>query len=155
VKEEIERIKERGVYIAHCPQSNTNLASGIAPVRTYLDKHINIGLGSDVAGGSGESIFRAMVDAIQVSKLRWRLQDNSLKPLSFEEAFYLGTLGGGSFFGRVGSFLEGYALDALVLDDSCLPYPQRLTLRERLERFIYLSDDRHIKEKYIEGTKII
>lgn len=153
-EEEIELIKERGVYIAHCPQSNTNLSSGIAPVRTYLDREVNVGLGSDVAGGSGESIFRAMADAIQVSKLRWRLTDESLKPLTVEEAFYLGTLGGGSFFGKVGSFLEGYEFDALILDDSGLPHPQDLNLRERLERFIYLSDDRHLKGKYTGGNRI-
>ncbi|WP_077611830.1 amidohydrolase family protein [Clostridium sp. Marseille-P2415] len=151
---EIALIKERGVYIAHCPQSNTNLSSGIAPVRTYLDRGMNVGLGTDVAGGSGESIFRAMADAISVSKLRWRLQDDSLKPLTAEEAFYLGTIGGGSFFGKVGSFLEGYDFDALILDDSSLRHPQPLTLRERLERFIYLSDDRHIRGKYAEGKRI-
>ncbi len=153
-EEEIELIKERGVFIAHCPQSNTNLSSGIAPVRTYLDRELNVGLGTDVAGGSGESIFRAMADAIQVSKLRWRLKDESLKPLTVEEAFYLGTLGGGSFFGKVGSFLEGYEFDALILDDSGLPHPQVLNLRERLERFIYLSDDRHLKGKYTGGNRI-
>lgn len=153
-EEEIELIKERGVYIAHCPQSNTNLSSGIAPVRTYLDRELNVGLGTDVAGGSGESIFRAMADAIQVSKLRWRLKDERLKPLTVEEAFYLGTLGGGSFFGQVGSFLEGYEFDALILDDSGLPHPQALNLKERLERFIYLSDDRHLKGKYIGGNRI-
>lgn len=153
-EEEIELIKKRGVYIAHCPQSNTNLSSGIAPIRTYLDREVKVGLGSDVAGGSGESIFRAMADAIQVSKLRWRLMDESLKPLTVEEAFYLGTLGGGSFFGKVGSFLEGYEFDALILDDSGLPHPQDLSLRERLERFIYLSDDRHLKGKYTGGNRI-
>ena len=97
-------MKERGVYVAHCPQSNTNLASGIAPVRRYLDEGLNQGLGSDVAGGSTLSIFRAMADAIQVSKLRWRLQDQSLAPLTAPEAFWLGTAGGGAFFGKVGSF---------------------------------------------------
>ena len=153
-EEEIELIKERGVAIAHCPQSNTNLSSGVAPVRTYLDRGVKVGLGSDVAGGSGESIFRAMADAIQVSKLRWRLKDDRLKPLTVEEAFYLGTLGGGSFFGKVGSFQEGYELDVLILDDGSLPHPQTLTLRERLERFIYLSDDRHIKGKYVGGYGI-
>ena len=153
-EEEIELIKERGVYIAHCPQSNTNLSSGVAPVRTYLDRKMNVGLGSDVAGGSGESVFRAMADAIQVSKLRWRMMDKSLKPITVEEAFYMGTLGGGSFFGKVGSFLEGYDFDALILDDSALIHPQSLTLRERLERFIYLSDDRHLKGKFVEGKRI-
>jgi guanine deaminase len=153
-KEEIALMKERGVFIAHCPQSNTNLSSGIAPVRTYLEQKMNIGLGTDVAGGSGESIFRAMADAISVSKLRWRLLDESLKPVTIEEAFYMGTLGGGSFFGKVGSFLKGYEFDALILDDSSLPHPQPLTLKERLERFIYLSDDRHIKGKFTEGSRI-
>lgn len=153
-EEEIGLLKERGVFIAHCPQSNTNLASGIAPVRAYLDQGLKVGLGSDVAGGSGESIFRAMSDAIQVSKLRWRLQDGSLKPLTVEEAFYLGTLGGGAFFGKVGSFLKGFELDALILDDKPLLHPQPLTLKQRLERFIYLSDDRQIKGKYVGGKRI-
>lgn len=153
-EEEIHMMKEQGVFIAHCPQSNTNLSSGIAPVRTYLDRKMKIGLGTDVAGGSGESIFRAMTDAIAVSKLRWCLLDESLKPVTVKEAFYMGTLGGGAFFGNVGSFLKGYEFDALILDDSSLPHPQPLSLEERLERFIYLSDDRNIKGKFTEGSRI-
>ena len=84
-------MKKQGVYIAHCPQSNTNLASGISPVRRYLDEGLHIGLGSDIAGGTSVSILRAMADAIQVSKLYWRLVDSSMKPLTVEEAFYMGT----------------------------------------------------------------
>lgn len=80
-------MKERGTFIAHCPQSNTNLSSGIAPVRRFIDEGISVGLGSDVAGGACTGIFRAMADAIQVSKLRWRLVDESQKPLTVEEAF--------------------------------------------------------------------
>mgnify|MGYP000336841919 CR=1 FL=1 len=147
-------LREEGVTLAHCAQSNTNLSSGIAPVRTYLEQGIHTGLGTDVAGGAGESVFRAMADAIQVSKLRWRLVDETLKPLTAEEAFYLGTKGGGGFFGKAGSFEEGYELDALVLNDESLKHPQPLSLKERLERFIYISDERHIDAKYVAGSKI-
>ena len=154
-EEETERLRERGVYVAHCPQSNTNLSSGIAPVRRYLDQELKVGLGTDVAGGSSASVFRAMADAIQVSKLRWRLQDESLKPLTVTEAFYLGTKGGGSFFGKVGSFEVDYEFDALVLNDSGLRHPQPLNLQERLERFIYLADERHIEAKYVAGKKVL
>lgn len=154
-EEEQERMKENGVYIAHCPQSNTNLSSGIAPIRTYLEKEMNVGLGSDVAGGAHESILRAMVDAIQVSKLRWRIQDETLKPLTLEEVFYLGTKGGGSFFGKVGSFEEGYEVDAVVIDDSMIETPYDLTGKQRLERIVYLSDDRHICGKYVAGEKVL
>jgi len=153
-EEERKLLKERGVYVAHCPQSNTNLASGIAPARRYLEEGIHIGLGSDVAGGFTESIFRAMADAVQVSKLYWRLVDESAKPLTMEEAFYMGTKGGGSFFGKVGSFEKGYELDAVILDDAKLKHPQPLEIKERLERFIYLSDERHIVGKYVAGSKI-
>lgn len=147
-------MKERGVFVAHCPQSNTNLASGIAPVRKFLKEGIAVGLGSDVAGGHTESIFRAMADAVQVSKLYWRLADQKDSPLTMEEAFYLATRGGGAFFGKVGSFDPGYEFDMLVLDDSSLPHPQELDVKDRLERFVYLSDERHIAGKYVAGRKL-
>lgn len=151
---EIHLMKERGVYIAHCAQSNTNLSSGIAPVRRYLNEGLHIGLGTDIAGGASLSMFRAIVDSIQVSKLRWRLVDDTQKPLTLEETFYLATEGGGSFFGKTGNFKEGYEFDALILDDTSLPHPQELTIRDRLERMIYLGDDHIITGKYVSGKKI-
>lgn len=153
--EEIALMKKHGVFIAHCAQSNTNLASGIAPVRRYLDEGMNIGLGTDIAASSSLSILRAIADTIQVSKLRWRLADEALKPLSLEEAFYMATAGGGAFFGKVGCFRQGYDFDAVILDDSNLPHPQPLTARERLERLVYLSDDHNIAGKYAAGKKIL
>ena len=44
--EEIQMIKDQGVYVAHCPESNTDIASGIAPVRRYLDMGLHVGLGT-------------------------------------------------------------------------------------------------------------
>lgn len=154
-KEERERIKKNGVFVAHCPASNMNLSSGIAPVRNYLDEGVRIGLGSDVAGGETESIFRAMIDAIQVSKLYWRMVDNSCAPVTFDEAFYMATKGGGEFFGKAGSFEEGYAFDAIVLEDTHIPCIQKLSIRQRLERDAYLGvDSGGIYAKYVEGRKI-
>ena len=73
--EEVELMRKNGVFVAHCPASNMNLTSGIAPIRKYLDLGLNIGLGTDVAGGHSESIFRAITDAIQVSKMYFRMVD--------------------------------------------------------------------------------
>jgi guanine deaminase len=115
--EEAALLKARGVWIAHCAESNTNLASGIAPVRSYLTDGLRVGLGTDVAGGSGLSVFRAMMHSIQASKLRWRFVDERLAPLTAAEAFYLATRGGGSFWGKVGGFEEGFEFDAVVLNE--------------------------------------
>ena len=152
---EQKRMLERGVYAAHCPVSNSNLSSGIAPVRKFLNQGIRVGLGTDVGGGSTVSVFKVMVHAIQVSKLRWRLVDNTDQPLTIDEAFYLATKGGGAFFGDVGSFEAGFEFDALVLDDQNLNVSQNLSVKERLEKLIYLSDDKHISRKYVAGKQII
>lgn len=151
---EIERMKENGVFIAHCPESNMNVSSGIAPVRTFLEQGLHVGIGSDVAGGSTENLFRAMAYAVQASKLRWRITDESLEALTAEEVFYMATKGGGAFFGKVGSFEKGYEFDAVVLDDTRLAHPQPLDVRSRLERMIYLADEREIRAKYVKGNKI-
>ncbi len=151
---EVKMIRDRGVFVAHCPESNTNLSSGIAPVRRFLNEGIHVGLGSDVAAGSSENLFFSMTQAIQASKLSWRLLDSSMDPLTIEEVFYMATKGGGEFFGKVGSFEPGYEFDAVVLDDSRLEHPQELNVKQRLERLIYFSDDREIHAKYVRGQKI-
>jgi guanine deaminase len=151
---EIRSMAEQGVYMAHCPQSNTNLASGIAPVRRFLNQGVPVGLGSDMAGGCHTSIFRAMADAIQMSKLHWLLQNQQEPALTLAEAFFLATKGGGSFFGKVGGFEEGYAFDALVLDDTPLAAPYSLDMEDRLARVTYLSDNRFIIRKYVQGRLI-
>ena len=154
--DEVELMRKNGVFVAHCPASNMNLTSGIAPIRKYLDLGLNIGLGSDVAGGHADSIFRAITDAIQVSKMYFRMVNEDYKPLVFSEAFYLATKGGGSFFGKVGSFEEGYEFDAVVMDDTVLPHPQTLTIAERMERAVYLGlDVKKIDAKFVAGRKII
>ena len=155
-EEEIKLMKNNGVFVAHCPASNMNLTSGIAPIRKYLDCGLNIGLGSDIAGGHSDSIFRAITDAIQVSKMHFRMVDETYKPLIFPEAFYLATKGGGAFFGKVGSFEDGYEFDAVILDDSVLPHPQELNLAERMERAVYLGlDEKNIAAKFVAGVNIL
>ncbi|MBP5160043.1 MAG: amidohydrolase family protein [Lachnospiraceae bacterium] len=153
--EETDLLAERGVYVAHSPQSNENLRSGVAPIKKMLKRGVKVGLATDVAGGSSLSMFRAVTDAIQCSKLRWRLSDDSFPALSMDEAFFLATKGSGEFFGKVGSFEEGYEFDAVVLDDSMLKTVIDLSLRQRLERVLYLSNGRGIEAKFVSGTKVL
>ncbi len=95
-----------------------------------------------------------MAHAVQASKLRWRICDDSLEALTSEEVFFMATKGGGEFFGKVGSFEPGYEFDAVVLDDSRLAHPQELDIRSRLERMIYLADEREVVGKYVKGKEI-
>ncbi len=151
---EMEILKKHGAYIAHCSDSNMNLCSGIAPIRRFMDAGINIGIGTDVAAGSSMNMLKAILNAIQASKMYYRLVDQDVKPLTFEEVFYLATEGGGSYFGAVGSFKKGYEFDALVLDDSMMYSMRNLSVRERLERTCYNDADVRILQKYVQGKDI-
>ena len=151
--EELELMKRRGVVVAHCPTSNFNVASGMAPIRRFLDAGLQVGLGSDISGGHDLSIFRVMVYAIQVSKMHYQ-RDHQQSFLTLPEVFYMATKSAGGFFGRVGSFEPGYEFDALVIDDSDLNH-DHYSLIERLERYIYLGDDRQIIHRFCRGKAIV
>lgn len=151
--DELELMRQRGIMVAHCPTSNLNIASGIAPIRRFLDAGIPVGLGSDVSGGHDFSIFRMMVYAVQMSKLLYQ-RDKSCAFLTLSEAFWMATKSAGRFFGKVGSFEPDYDFDALVIDDSDLLIDDGYTLLQRLERFVYVGDDRHIVARYCQGRLI-
>lgn len=153
--DEIQILKEYGTYIAHCPGSNLNLASGIAPAAKYLRESLNIGIGTDIGAGESLSMPHQVVQALQSSNMYWRMKDETVWPLSFAEAFYMATLGGGSYFGKTGSFIKDYDGDAIVLDDSEALAGQRLPLTERLERAVYLSEKCVVEAKYVRGLKIV
>ena len=150
--EELELMKRNNVMVAHCPTSNLNIASGLAPIRTFIEEGVPVGLGSDISGGHDLSIFRMMVYAIQVSKMHYQ-QNHDRAFLTLPEVFWLATKSAGSFFGRVGSFEPGYEFDAVVIDDHDLNH-DNYSLLHRLERFIYLGDDRHITHRFCRGQEI-
>ena len=151
--EELELMKRNGVLVAHCPTSNLNVSTGIAPIRKFLEEGLRVGLGSDVSGGHDLSIFRTMVYAIQMSKLHYQ-RNHERRFLTLSEAFWMATKSAGSFFGQVGSFEPGYEFDALVIDDRDLNHSD-YSLLERLERYIYLGDDRQIAHRFCRGQEIL
>lgn len=153
-EDELELLKERECYICHCPQSNTNLQSGVAPVKHFLEKGAKLGLGTDVAGGANLSMFRAITDAIHVSKLRscLLLEDAAI---TVEEAFFMASLSGGGFFGKVGSFLTGYEADFLVYERKRESIREE-SLLERLEMLLYTENELfRMKAKFVSGRQIL
>ena len=148
--QETQLMRLNNVCIVHCPTSNTNLASGMAPIRHFLNNGIKVALGTDISGGHYMSMLRVIQYAIQTSKIHYAQSQGKMPFLSLAEAFFLATKSGGSFFGKVGCFDLGYDFDALVIDDAYLNF-DRYTLPERIERFIYIGDDRDIRMRFSQG----
>lgn len=132
---EIDLIKDRGAGISHCPTSNFNLRSGIAPVGKFLDRGIKVGLGTDVSGGFCTSILGEIQHASMASKVLQFTTDAAKTPngivkpegtfenkqLPIPTLLYLATLGGASLCRleeHIGSFAPGKGFDALIVSPS-------------------------------------
>lgn len=153
-EKEREALLKYGVTVAHCPDSNINLSSGVAPIRTMLNEGINVVLGSDIAGGAQIGMLDVISAAIRASKMK-RIQTNwQTEFLSVAEGYYLGTTAGAKFFGFGDGFAKGDKLHAIVIDDSSMCNAREMTIEERFERSIYLAKKEHIIAVYSEGIKI-
>ena len=88
-------MRDSGVTMVHCPDSNLNLCSGFPQVQVMLREGVKVALGSDVAGGDRLSMFDAVAGAVRSSKAR-RMVDGA-DFLTVPEAWYLGTSAGAAF----------------------------------------------------------
>lgn len=147
-------MKDAGVWVAHCPDSNQNILSGVAPVRVMLNEGLKVTLGSDIAGGDHISMFDVTAAAIRASKARTILDNWGTDFLTVAEGWYLATSAGAAFFGENPGFAPGNPLHAMVLSDDALPSVRELTVRERFERCVYRRQEGAIKAVYSAGHKI-
>ncbi len=151
---EREAIRRHGVTVVHCADSNTNLCSGIAPIRTMLDEGIKVTLGSDIAGGAHLSMLNVIQMSIRASKHK-RIETQWETPfLSVIEGYYLGTTAGALYFGAKPGFQKGDKLHAVVIDDREYPDTAMLTLRERFDRAVYIAEPKDIVAVYGEGKRL-
>ena len=147
-------MKDAGVWVAHCPDSNQNILSGVAPVRVMLNEGLKVTLGSDIAGGDHISMFDVTAAAIRASKARTILDNWGTDFLTVAEGWYLATSAGAAFFGENPGFAPGNPLHAMVLSDDALPSVRELTVRERFERCVYRRQEGAIKAVYSAGRKV-
>lgn len=150
-RRERRAMRDAGVTVVHCADSNQNICSGVAPVRAMLNEGLKVALGSDIAGGDHLSMFDVIAAAIRASKARRILDDWGTGFLTVPEAWYLGTSAGATFFGEAPGFAPGNRLHAVVLDDSALPRPHPMTAAERLERCVYRRQKDAVQAVWSEG----
>ncbi len=147
-------IRDAGVWVVHCADSNQNILSGVAPIRVMLNEGVRVTLGSDIAGGDHLSMFDVAAASIRASKARSILDNWQTDFLTVAEGWYLATSAGAEFFGEKPGFAPGNPLHAIVLRDDALPAVRKLTARERFERCVYRRQEGALRAVWSAGRKI-
>ena len=153
--EELDLLHQRRSRIAHCPNSNLFLGSGLFPLLRVLNAGVVVGLGSDIGAGTTPSMLNAMADAYKVQQV----QGVSLSPF---QLWYLATLGGAralSLDKETGSIEVGKSADFLVMDLHATPLismrsDRASSLEDLLAGLIFMGDDRVVSEAWIAGRKV-
>ncbi|MCA9987811.1 MAG: 8-oxoguanine deaminase [Anaerolineales bacterium] len=119
-EEEIHLMAHTATGAAHCPCSNMRLASGIAPVRRWLDEGVRVGLGVD--GSASNDGSHLLAEARQALLLGRVLGDPA--GITIEEALHIATRGGADVLKRddIGQLAPGKAADIIGFDLNRLAY---------------------------------
>ena len=151
---ELCRCHESGTALAHCPTSNTFLGSGLFRMRNVRDprRPVEVGLGTDIGGGTSFSLIATMGEAFKVSQLAGQ-------PITPVEALYVATLGGARALAledRLGTLAPGREADLVVLDPRATPVlafrsGRVRSIEEQLAVLMTLGDDRAVRATYVAG----
>lgn len=146
-----------GAALAHCPTSNLFLGSGLFrwDRATKPGRRVEVGLATDVGGGTTLSFLRTMGEAYKVAHLA-----GTSMPAA--HAFWLATQGGARALdldGKVGNLAPGFDADLVVLDLASTPLvAQRLRHAADVDEALFvqmtLGDDRAVLQTWVAGRKV-
>ncbi len=118
--EEICIMKEKNVSVAHNPQSNLKLASGVAPVPEMLKAGIVVGLGTD---GASSNNNLDMLEEVRLAAMAHKAIANDPKLVNAREAFDMATVQGAQALRLTGlGVLRADAKADIVLYDMTKPH---------------------------------
>lgn len=164
--DDMATIKQQRSGIAHCPLSNLYFADAVFPARRALDFGLDVGLGTDIAGGATPSLLHNCATAISSS----RALESGVNPelpsaerglpgsrIDFKEAFWMATAGGGRALNlKIGLFRAGYAFDAIVIDTSVadsnlVMWGEYDGPEDVLQKIIYNTNRNNVISVWVQG----
>lgn len=132
--EDIDILARHHVRVAHNPNSNLKLGSGIAPIPALLAKGVTVGLGTD---GAASNNNLDMLEEIRLAALIHKGVHNDPTLISAAQALEMATAMGARavFLEDVGAIRQGLKADLILLD---LDKPH-LTPRHSIDAHIVYS----------------
>lgn len=149
---DLELLAASGAGVAHCPESNMKLASGIAPVAELLGRGVPVGLGTDgCASNNNLDMIQEMDTAAKVQKVRHL--DPTVLPAT--AALALATRGSARVLGmekEVGALIPGLKGDLVVLN---LDQPHLTPLYDPFSQVVYAATGADVQTVVVHGRVVV
>lgn len=151
---DIERIKEAGAGIAHCPKSNAKLNHGRAPFAAFINHGARVGLGSDSVASNNvcdileEGRFAALLARAGGDKL------SSGEMIGAREVLFSSTVGGARAVGldsQTGALAEGLQADLVVVN---LNGAHQRPVHDAESALVFSSSARDVRLTMVAGKEI-
>ncbi len=149
---EISLMAERGVKVAHCPESNMKLASGVAPITKMIKEGISVGIGTDGAASNNDvDMFGELNTTAKIHKVA------CMDPTAMDAPTTLGCVvrGGAAVLGKekeLGSLEVGKKADCIVLD---LDQPHLAPLYNPVSHLVYAVRGSDVIHSIIDGKVVM
>ncbi|MGI6361891.1 MAG: amidohydrolase [Bacillota bacterium] len=148
---EMELLQGHDVSIAHNPCSNMKLASGIAPIGSFLDKGINVSIGTDSACSNNNlDMFAELRTAALLAKVA--TADSTVLPAG--EALKMATVNGAKALGypNLGQLKEGMLADLILID---LDGPHLQPPTDPVSNLVYAASGSDVNSVIINGKLVM
>jgi len=142
------------VAVAHCPQSNAKLASGVAPLVEFLSRGIRVGLGTD---GPASNNDLDLWEEMRLAAMLARIRERDPAALPAASALDLITRGAGLALGRpdLGVLAPGGKADmiAVSLDDPV--FVPLLDDAMLIEHLVWSASSRLVTDVWVAGRQVV
>lgn len=150
-EEDMDILARHGVRVAHNPQSNLKLASGIAPVARMLQKGITVSLGTD---GASSNNNLDMLEEVRLAAMLAKVQAGDPKVVPASQALAMGTWMGAKAVGLsgVGKVEVGQKADIVLYNmDSPAWYPRH----DRTSLLVYAASSADVDTVLVDGNILL
>ncbi len=150
-EKDIQILAEKKVKVAHCPESNMKLASGVAPIPKLMEAGVIVSLGTDGAASNNDlSLFQEMDTAAKLHKVI----HNDPTVMEAELVVSMATINGARALGLdklIGSIEIGKKADIIVVETN---KPRLIPMYNPYSHLVYTVEGNDVWMTIIDG-KII
>ena len=146
-EEDMEILKEKGMYAVTNPSSNLKLASGIAPVKEYMEKGIPVAIGTDgPASNNSLNFFKEMYLTATLQKIKYQ-DAAAIEPF---DVLKVATVNGADLLGlsACNSIAEGKRADLILID---LLKPNMQPMNHLVNNLVYSGSNDNVIMTMIAG----